>query len=71
MNRCVLQQSPTRLPNGPNSRRAGSGQERPEPARPARELLTANRREGYLTHYSQPDTERTLLTVRSSTKFYT
>jgi hypothetical protein len=53
-----VRQSRQRLLNRLTSRSAGRSQGRRKPARAAREPLTACPRTGYLTHYSQPDTEQ-------------
>ena len=50
MTGCFKQQSQPRLPNCPTSHRDGSGQGRRQPARPAREPLTARRRGGYFLY---------------------
>jgi hypothetical protein len=52
MTGCVEQRSRMRLHTSLTSRSAGRGQERRMPASAASELLTADRREGYLTQYS-------------------
>ena len=70
MNGCGAWQSPMRLPNHRPSRSAGRSQERPQPARVSERTLGAPaRRLSDALRIS--DNGRPILTVRSSTKFYT
>ena len=71
MNGCGAWQSPMRLPTHRPSRSAGRSQERPQPAAVSERTLDGGPARRLSDALRISDNGRPILTVRSSTKFYT
>ena len=71
MNGCGAWQSPMRLPNHRPRRSAGRSQERRQPARVSERTLDSGPARRLSDALRISDNGRPILTVRSSTKFYT